>query len=192
MRQTKIWFLAGIFVMAFYAPSAHAQKMPAGMRIEVAESEGNNSEYSIFTYKDKDDEESFGYYLSLGRVTNLLSIIRDDITDATFEDIRETCVWLGSTYDEAMFTLDNILDIFDDEEGTVAEFKGRAVTKGERLGEPTTSTCTVQKKMLGGKRLLFVFVCGKRQAETYVTKAVVKELRAGMKIDKKLHPKQHR
>lgn len=33
---------------------------------------------------------------------------------------------------------------------------------------------------------------GKCQAETYVTKAVVKELRAGMKIDKKLHPKQHR
>lgn len=192
MRQTKLWLLAGIFLMVFYAPSAHAQKMPAGMRVEVAESERDNSEYSIFTYKDKDDEESFGYYLSLGRVTHLLSIIRDDITDAAFDDIREVCVCLGSTYDDAMFSLDNILDIFDDEEGTVVEFKGRAVAQGGRLGEPTTSTCTVQKKMLGGKRLSFVFVSGKYQAETYLTKTVVKELRAGMKIDKKLHPKQHR
>ena len=29
---------------------------------------------------------------------------------------------------------------------------------------------------------------GKHQAETYLTKAVVKELLVGMKIDKKLHP----
>lgn len=190
MRQTKLWIMAAIFMMAFCTTVADAQKLPVGMRNEVAEAERDNSEFSIFTYKE--NEESFDYYLSLGKVTHILKIFRDDIPDASFDDIRETCIHLGTTYDEAMFTLETILDLFDDEEETTVEFQGRAVAKGDKLGEPTTSTCIVQKKMLGGKRLLFVFKSGKVQAETYVSKTVVKELRAGMKIDKKLHPKQHR
>ena len=172
------------------AMSASAQNIPAGMRMEVAEAETDNSEYSIFTYKD--DDETFGYYLGLGRVINYVSIFRDDITDMAFEDIKETCIWLGATYDEAYATLDDILDLFGKDVDTTVEFKGRAATGGDRLGEPNTSVCVVQKKPLGGKRLLFRFNCGKRQAETYLGKTVVKELRMELKLDKKLHPKQHR
>ena len=170
--------------------SVQAQNIPTGMRMEVAEAETDNSEYSIFTYKD--DDETFGYYLGLGRVINYVSIFRDDVTDMSFEDIKETCICLGSTYDEAMATLGDILDLFNKDVETVVEFKGRAATGADRLGEPNTSTCIVQKKPLGGKRLLFQFTCGKRQAQTYLTKSVVKELRLGLKMDKKLHPKQHR
>ena len=170
--------------------SVQAQNIPTGMRMEVAEAETDNSEYSIFTYKD--DDETFGYYLGLGRVINYVSIFRDDVTDMSFEDIKETCICLGSTYDEAMATLGDILDLFNKDVETVVEFKGRAATGADRLGEPNTSTCIVQKKLLGGKRLLFQFTCGKRQAQTYLTKSVVKELRLGLKMDKKLHPKQHR
>ena len=53
--------------------AAYAQmKQPAGMRVEVAEAETDNGDYSIFTYMDSDAADSFGYYLSLGRVTDFL------------------------------------------------------------------------------------------------------------------------
>ena len=89
--------------------STQAQKQPAGMRMEVAEAETDKSEYSIFTYKDTDDDDSFGYYLSLGRVTKILGAIRDDITDMSFDAIKETCICLGTTCDEAFATLDTML-----------------------------------------------------------------------------------
>ena len=56
--------------------TAYAQSQPAGMRVEVAEAETDNGEYSIFTYKDTDEDDSFGYYLSLElmelRIQNLM------------------------------------------------------------------------------------------------------------------------
>lgn len=173
-----------------FTMGAKAQNIPVGMRMEIAESESDKGEYSIFTYMDEDG--TFGYYLGLGRVTHLLGLIRDDITDAAFDDIKETCICLGATSDEAFATLDAILDLFDKDVDTTMEFKGRASTGSERLGEPNTSTCVVQKKPLGGKRLEFLFNTSKHQAKTYLTKSVVKELRMEFKIDKKLHPKQHR
>ena len=72
------------------------------------------------------------------------------------------------------------------------EFVGRSVTKSGQLGEPNTSLCIVKKKPFGGKRLMFVFDRGKHEAHAYLNKSTVKELRTGLKIDKKLHPKHHR
>jgi len=186
MKRT---ILMAIFAMAT-AMCALAQNIPAGIRMEIADSERDDSEYSIFTYKD--DDGTFGYYLGLGRVMDYVSIFRDDITDMSFADIKETCICLGGTYDEALATLGSILELYDKDVDTTVEFQGRAATGAERLGEKDTSLCIVQKKPLGGKRLVFHFNCGKRQAQTYLPKSVVKELRSGLKIDKKLHPKQHR
>ncbi len=184
----KILMMVIVAMMA--TMNIQAQNIPANMRIEVAESERDKSEYSIFLYKDND--ETFGYYLGLGKVLHLVPLVRDDITDLSIDNIKETCIWLGATYDEAYAKLESILELFDQDLETTVEFQGRAVARGERLGEPTTSTCIVKSKLLGGKQLLFAFTYGKHQAETYLTKTVVKELRTGMKIDKKLHPKQHR
>lgn len=167
-----------------------AQNIPAGMRMEIGDSERDKSEYSLFSYKDEDG--TFGYYLSLGRVTKILGAIRDDITDMSFDDIRETSLYLGATTDEAFATFDNILALYDKDLGTSVEFQGRAITGSGRLGEPTTSLCVVRKNVIGSKRLQFIFTSGKRQVETYLPKSVVKDLRTDLKIDKKLHPKQHR
>ena len=135
---------------------AFAQKeQPIGLRMEVAEAETDHAEYSIFTYRDEDD--NFGYYLSLAKVTHILGLLRDDITDAAFDAIKETCICLGATYDEANATLDTILDLFDKDVDTRTELKSRAVTGSDRLGHFTTTTCIVQKKALGGKRLQFLF-----------------------------------
>ena len=167
-----------------------AQKQPAGMRVEVAEAETDHGEYTIFTYKDTDADDSFGYYLSLGRVADFLGA--DEILGMEVKNIHEVTIHLGSNTQEAMATISSILDLFDKDIDTTVEFQGRAATSGFSLGEPVTTTCTVVKKIIGGKRLQFLFPEGKHQARAYLSKTVLKELRTNFKIDIKLHPKQHR
>ena len=170
--------------------TAYAQNQPAGMRVEVAEAETDNGEYSIFTYKDSEADDSFGYYLSLGRVADFLGA--DEILGMEVQNIHEVTIRLGATTDEAMAAIGSILDLYDKDVDTTVEFSGRAATNGFQLGDSITSTCTVVKKSLGGKRLQFLFPSGKRQARCYLQKSVLKELRANFKIDIKLHPRQHR
>lgn len=184
----RILLMVVVAVMTAY--TAQAQKQPAGMRIEVAEAETENGEYSIFTYKDTDADDSFGYYLSLGRVADFLGA--DEILGFEVQNIHEVTVCLGATTDEALATIDAILDLYDKDLETTVEFHGRAATNGFKLGEPVITTCTVVKKLLGGKRLQFLFPEGKRQARAYLSKSMLKTLRANLKIDIKLHPKQHR
>ena len=47
-------------------------KQPVGMRMEVAEAETDHGDYSVFTYKDTNDDDSFGYYLSVARTNKFL------------------------------------------------------------------------------------------------------------------------
>lgn len=177
-------------VVLMTAMSAMAQKQPAGMRVEVAEAETDNGEYSIFTYKDSEADDSFGYYLSLGRVTDFLGA--DEILGMQAQNLHEVTIRLGATTDEALANIATILDLYDKDVDTMVEFQGRAATSGFKLGEPVTSTCMVVKKTLGGKRLQFLFPEGKRQGRAYLSKSTLKELRTNFKIDIKLHPKQHR
>ena len=170
--------------------TAYAQNQPAGMRVEVAEAETDNGEYSIFTYKDTDEDDSFGYYLSLGRVTDFLGA--DEILGMQVQNIHEVTIRLGATTDEALTAIDSILELYDKDVDTSMEFQGRAATSGFKLGDPVTTTCTVVKKTLGGKRLQFLFPEGKRQGRAYLSKSTLKELRTNFKIDIRLHPKQHR
>lgn len=170
--------------------TTQAQNQPAGMRVEVADAETDHGEYSIFTYKDTDEDDSFGYYLSLGRVADFLGA--DEILGMEVQNIHEVTIRLGGTTDEALATIGAILDLYDKDVDTTVEFQGRAATSGFNLGEPVTTTCTVVKKTFGGKRLQFLFPEGKRQGRVYLTKSVLKELRTNFKFDIKLHPKQHR
>jgi len=179
-----------IFLLTLVTLPAQAQKQPAGMRVEVAEAETDNGDYTIFTYKDTDEEDSFGYYLSLGRVTDFLGA--DEILGMEVKNLHEVTIRLGGTTDEALATIGSMLDLYDKDVDTTVEFNGRAATNGFKLGEPVTSTCTVVKKTLGGKRLQFLFPEGERQARAYLSKSVLKELRTEFKFDIKLHPKQHR
>ena len=160
----------------------------AGMRMEVAESETDNGEYSIFTLEDEDGH--FGYYLSLGRLTSVLGA--DEILGMEIKNVSETTICIGETADKALVALNDILELFDKDVDFTTEFVGRSVTKSGQLGEPNTSLCIVKKKPFGGKRLMFVFDRGKHEAHAYLNKSTVKELRTGLKIDKKLHPKHHR
>lgn len=181
---------AGVFLLTLTALPAQAQKQPAGMRVEVAEAETDHGDYSIFTYQDTDDADSFGYYLSLGRVTDFLGA--DEFLGMEVKNLHEVTVRLGGTTDEALTTIGAILDLYEKDLDTTVEFQGRAATSGFKLGEPVTTTCTVVKKTLGGKRLQFLLPEGKRQGRAYLSKSTLKELRTDFKFDIKIHPKQHR
>lgn len=170
--------------------TVYAQKQPAHIRMEVAETETDKGEYSIFTYKDANDDRSFAYYLSLGRVTDFLGA--DEILGMEVRNFHEVTIYLGENTQEAMDTIGSILDLFGKDYETTAEFRGRSATNGVRLGEPVVVNCKVVKNLLGGKRLQFLFPEGKHYGRAYLTKNVLKELRAEFKIDIKLHPKQHR
>ena len=180
--------LAAVAMMT--AMNVQAQNQPAGMRVEVAEAETDNGEYSLFSYQDSEADESFGYYLSLGRVTDFLGA--DEILGMEVQNIHEVTIRLGATTDEALATIDSILDLYDKDVDTTVDFQGRAATNGFQLGDTLTTTCTVVKKTLGGKRLQFLFPSGRRQGRAYLSKSTLKELRTNFKIDIKLHPKQHR
>ena len=184
----KITYL--ILAATLTCGAAQAQNQPAGMRVEVAEAETDHGDYSIFTYKDTDDDDSFGYYLSLGRISDFLGA--DEFLGMEVKNLHEVTIRLGATTDEALAAIDTILDLYDKDLDTTAEFSGRAATNGFKLGEPVTTTCTVVKKALGGKRLQFLFPEGKRQGRAYLSKSTLKELRMNFKLDIKLHPKQHR
>ena len=184
----KFFLMAAVAIMT--AMSVNAQKQPVGMRVEVCDAETDHGEYSIFTYQDTDSVDTFGYYLSLGRVADFLGA--DEILGVQVQNIHEVTIRLGSTTDEALATIGAILDLYDKDVDTKVEFQGRAATNGFRLGDPVTASCTVVKKILGGKRLQFLFPEGKLQGRAYLSKSTLKELRTNFKFDIKLHPKQHR
>lgn len=184
MRKLLTMLLLSTLTMS----TAYAQKShPVGMRMEVAEAGTTRGEYSVFTYKDADD--TFGYYLSVSRSTDFLGT--DEVLGFEMGNFNEIVIWLGATSDEAMTALASLLDLCGKDVETTAEFRGRAATAGERLGESVTTICVVTKKPLGGKRLMFIFPYGNHQAHAYLTKSVIKQLRFSFKIDRKLHPKQH-
>ena len=186
----KYLLLAAVAMMT--ALSVQAQKkQPAGMRVEVAVTESDNGVYTIFTYQDKVDD-SFGYYLSMGRTNSVLGA--DEILGMVAKNLHEVSIWLGSDSDEALAKIDDILALFDQDLDSTAEFQGRATTNGFQLGDPLTTTCTVIKRPLGGKRLRFDFKKGKKGKDNHVflQKSAVKVLQSNFKTDIKLHPKQHR
>ncbi|MBR5092280.1 MAG: hypothetical protein IKX32_02260 [Bacteroidales bacterium] len=188
MKNTfRILALAAMMVAA---SGIQAQKtFPAGIRMEVAESGRDNAQYTIFTYMDSDS--TFGYYLSLGGTSEIFSMSGGN-TNFSIADTRETCLWLGSTADEAFAMLDTLLSLYDKEVGTMVEFESRTTGGAEGLTDRTVTPCVVEKKLLGGKRLLFTFTSGRRQCGVYLTKSVIKELRFGLKTSRKLNPKLHR
>jgi len=179
-----------LLLCAITMGTAYAQNQPVDMRVEVTDVEFDDDEFSIFTYKDSEADDSFGYYLSLGRVTKFLGA--DEILNMEVFNIYEVAIWLGATTDEALATLGSMIDLYDKDVNTAVEFNGRASTSGFKLGETVTTTCVVGKKLLGGKRLEFLFPVGKYQAVCYVPKSVLRDLRNNFKIDIKLHPSQHR
>ena len=166
---------------------AVAQNSPFGMKMEITEVEENDNEYAIFTYKDPDG--TFGYYLSVGHVLQLLDIFLDD-PSSSFGLVDETCLVMGETMDDAFAYLDSLLELLDEAPGTTAEFPCRISTSIDQMFVPSTARAVVVKRLLQAKRLCFTFVSGKHTADVDVTKSALKSLRWSMDVHQKLHPSE--
>lgn len=184
MKKILMWALIAVMMLSFDTFSASAKDV-TGMRMEIAEDEDGDNEFSIFTYKD--DDGTFGYYLSLGRVFRVMDILFDGNTDTSFDHIDEVCLCLGATAEQAKVSLELLLSYFDEDINTIAEFPARMSTGAEKLGKPTIINCVVKKKFIKGKYLQFNFVSGKHSAEADLSKSTVKFLKKALELDMKRH-----
>ena len=173
--------------MAFFALFAFAQSnFPVGMRFEVAEFEQDDDEFCLFKYKDEDG--TVGFYLSVGRVIPLLEEGESDILTGSFSHKDEACIWMGADADEAMASLEGLLELLDMEPGTTREFRGRRTNGAERLAGETDVTCVVLKRFILGRRLGFIFASGSHTADSEISRLGLKSLKTSFQINRKLHP----
>lgn len=158
--------------LACLAICSYAQRdVPVGGSMEVASVETESSiggvgiGKQITLYKVRDNDGNPSFFLSISNPSLTLSI-----GDSWF-GIPTGGVLLdfGTTYDEAMDMLDNLLDMFNEDNGTQKELVSRD-------GEPII--CTLNKGALG-KHLSI--------AETSLSKSDIKGLKTSLKISKKLH-----
>lgn len=171
---------------AFFAVLSFAQDFPAGMRMEMTSVGEDDFQQSLFSYKD--DDGTFAYYLSLGRVYRLLEISSEIGGDFSLDHIDEICICMGKNYDEVSASLEALLNMFEMETGTVVEFPCRLSMGLEKLGPESIATCIVTKRFLQAKRLCFHFVSGHRSAETDLKKSALKSLRWSFNLYKGMHP----
>ena len=166
----KVLLIAATIMMALM--NVQAKDIPTGMRMEIIEAdEEDKNQYSIFQYKD--DDGTVGYYMSVGRYTELLGLIRDDL----------------ASRDEVVTSLDKMLEQMGKANGTTIEYDCRLATWGQRLGEKAKTTCIVTKRFLQSKRLCFYFNSGgNRTTYADLTKSGIKSMRLSVKIDIRLHP----
>lgn len=187
ITMKRILTIIALVIVTLPAFAQKQKSIPAGMRMEICEAEQNDNAYSIFTYKDEDG--TFGYYLSLGRVYRLLEVTTDN-SNMTLDHVNETCLLLGSTADEAAASLDALFEMFDAPVGTVKDYPCRLTTGAESLGDSSVATCMVVKRLLEGKRLNFLFKRGNHTVSADLTKSAIKTLRWNFKLGRKLHPSE--
>ena len=182
MKRTILSVAAALIM----ATCVIAQDIPAGMRMELIESEDDSrDQYTIFKYKEKNGNEA--YYMGVGNKIELLGLVRDDITDMSISHMDEVCLPMGSTRQEVIDNLDSYLELLDKPAGTTVEFPCR-INNGVGLGDESKSTCIVTKRFLQGKRLCFHFTSGNRTAQADLRKSSVKSMKLSVKLDIKLHP----
>ena len=186
MKKLLLWALVAIFTLTLDTFPAQAKDKPLGMKLEIVETDDNDSQFSIFTYQ----EEKGGpvvYYLGIGREFEASEVFGFEIFGGSLSHIDESALYLGATAEEALASLDALFNLFDKDVDFQTEFPGRLTTGSGQLGDPTTVACVVKKKFLSGKFLRFYFVRGKHNTEADLGKSSLKFLRKGLEMDMKRH-----
>ena len=140
-------------------------------RVEVASAEDDGNLFTVFTFKDADGTQ--GYYLGLGTPNDIPGTV------IVFDDVAETCIFLGETLAEAAKTMDDILALYGQGAGTTASFTAR-MGVGPMVLEKGIATAVVKNRFLAGKRLSFFYTSSRYTTETYLRKAAAKKLAAAL------------
>lgn len=154
--------LAGMTIISY----AQRDVRPGGS-MEVASVEQNDN--NLYIYKVKDNEGNPAYYLSVSRVEYAFEAeILNSTT--TFSSASGNVLMFGETYEDALENLEELLEMFTEDDGEQKEFTSIDGTK---------VLCTLHRGCLG-KHLSI--------GEASLTKGSIKSLRYGLKVSKKLHP----
>ena len=164
-------------VLACLTMGAYAQKdVPAGGCMEVASVESDDSiagigqEKQITLYKAKDNEGNPAFLLCVSHSLVSLSFGTEDANSTFSLPGGAVLLDFGTTYQEAMDKLNELVDMFSQKDGAQKELTCRG---------GGTVPCTLYKGFLG-KHLDI--------AETSISKSEIKSLIFSFKISKKLHP----
>lgn len=156
---------------------AYAQRdIPAGGSMEVASIESDDSiggvgqGKQITMYKVKDNDGNPSFLLCVSHTMLSLTFGTEDSNTSFSLPGGAVMLDFGTTYQEAMDNLDNLLEMFSEKDGTQKELTCR---------DGSTVLCTLHKGFLG-KNLEI--------AETSISKSDIKSLKFSFKISKKLHP----
>ena len=155
--------------------------MAQAWRLECAEVERDDKHYEVFQYRVQDSLQ--GYYLGLNTPDRIPGSL------ITFDVFTEVCVYLGETLEEAQATLEDMMALIGEEVGTSKEYVAR-MALGVDLDEKSTTTCTVQKRLLGGHRLCFSFDHAGYTTQNFFRKGDLRSLLLSLKVYRKLHPNQ--
>lgn len=187
MKKLILGALCAILPLMTFAQKNY----PLEMRQEVVSFEENDYHYSIFIYRDADSTAA--YYLSLAYHFVPLEISSLDgsfSSEIGFDE--ETSLCLGSNYDAALEKLNEILEMYDCEPGTVASFDSRlSVGILRKLGPVTPTQCMVVKKLFGGKKLLFALPNSKIVDNVELKKSNLKTIITNFKLDRRFNGKYH-
>lgn len=172
-------------VLAFIAFSAYAQNSSVlRQRIEIAEcsSEENNIEMEVFYMNDENPRT---YYLSLGGLG-----VGTDIIQIGFDPIYEVFIPLGGNLDEAIAKMKEIKELYTLPRKASVEMTGcfAALYPNDNI---VTYTVT-SRRLLSSKILEFSLPTGTEGIvrATHIYKADFSSLLVGLKLYKKLHPKE--
>ncbi|MBQ1635729.1 MAG: hypothetical protein II102_03890, partial [Bacteroidales bacterium] len=140
-------------------------------RVELARAEDDGNLFTVFTFKDADGTQ--GYYLGLGTPNDIPGTV------IVFDDVAETCIFLGETLAEAAKTMDDILALYGQGAGTTANFTAR-MGVGPMVLEKGIATAVVKNRFLAGKRLSFFYTSSRYTTETSLRKPAAKKLAAAL------------
>ena len=171
--------LAALLMMvpAFAQPKNHPNKI----RMEIYEIsyEDEGKEFTLFSYQD--DELNFGYYWGLGRCDRIPGSI------ITFDQVTETCLYLGKTLAEAKERLEFLLAMYNNKVTEGVEMPSRRAI-GENLEENALSKVFYEKNVWGNKHLVAEFPYNDHINQTYIPRKAIKSTISGLKFYMKSHP----
>ena len=168
---------------ALIAVSAFAQTSKIPQRLELAQIEINDGAVEIEVFKMPVGDENH-YYLSAGHVG-----IGDEVFQVNIDPVSELFVYLGNTLAEAMEALEQMKALYKTEIGTSIQMQGCLAVAWPREEKFEPVTISFVKPFIS-KVLVFSVERGMYLNAASVTKSEFNSLLTGMKIYKKIHPKE--
>ena len=175
--------LLACIAAAVITVSAAAQLSKIPQRLEISQVEVNDGAVELEVFVMPVGEEKH-YYLSVGTVG-----IGDDLFQLNIDPVSELFVYLGNSLEETLESFEQMKALYKTELGTSIQMQGclSVAWPHEEKMEPVTIT---YRKPLISKMLEFSVDRGRYLSATFIGKGDLGALISGVKIYKKIHPKE--